>query len=235
MRQERSVQGPRRRPVVAIDGPTAAGKSTVARSVAIRLGFTYIDTGAMYRSVALAAMRREVDLTDAAALEDIARSVSIEIEAGDAGDRILVDGEDVTTALRSPEVSTASSIVGTVAGVRSALVARQRALAEPGGVVMEGRDIGTVVLPDADVKVFLLAGIEARAQRRYAELAARGLAVTLDEVRRQEMERDQRDQTRAHSPLRAADDAAVIDTTTRTPEQIVELIVRLVRGRTNVG
>ncbi|OFX32204.1 MAG: cytidylate kinase [Armatimonadetes bacterium RBG_16_67_12] len=230
-----SVQWPARRPAVAIDGPTAAGKSTVARGVARRLGFEYIDTGAMYRSVALSAIQRGVDLADGAALERIAVSLSIEYRPGESGDRILVDGEDATTAIRSPEVSTASSIVGAVPGVRSALVARQRALAAAGGVVMEGRDIGTVVLPDAEVKVFLLASLEARAQRRHAELTARGVVITLDEVQRQEAERDQRDQTRAHSPLRAAADAVVIDTTVQTPDQIIEAIVRLVHERTDVG
>jgi cytidylate kinase len=226
---------PARRPAVTIDGPTAAGKSTVARGVARRLGFEYIDTGAMYRLVALAAIRRGVDLAHGEVLADLAATLATEIRPGEDADRLFVDGEDVTTAIRSPEVSTASSIVSAVPGVRSALVARQRALASAGGVVMEGRDIGTVVLPDAEVKVFLLASLEARAQRRHAELIARGVVTTLDEVRRQEAERDERDQTRAHSPLRAAADAVVIDTTVQTPEQIIEAIVRLVRERTDVG
>lgn len=230
-----SIQRPARRPAVAIDGPTAAGKSTVARGVARRLGFAYIDTGAMYRLVALAAIRRGVDLADAAALAHLAESLATEIRPGEGGDRIFLDSEDVTTAIRSPEVSTAASIVSAVPGVRSALVARQRAQAAAGGVVMEGRDIGTVVLPDAEVKVFLLASLEARAQRRHAELTARGVSITLDEVRRQEAERDQRDQTRPHSPLRTTADAVVIDTTGQTPDQIIEAIVRLVYERTDVG
>lgn len=226
-------RSPARRPTVAIDGPTAAGKSTVARGVARRLGFAYIDTGAMYRVVALAAIRRGVDLADGAALKRLASAT--EMRQGEDEERILADGEDVTAAIRSPEVSTASSIVSAVPGVRSALVARQRAIATAGGVVMEGRDIGTVVLPDAEVKVFLQATLEARVQRRHAELTARGVAITMEEVRRQEAERDERDQTRAHSPLRAAADAVVIDTTLQTSEQIIEAIVRLVRERTDVG
>lgn len=230
-----SRRGSARRPIVTIDGPTAAGKSTVARGVAQRLGFGYVDTGAMYRSVALAAIRRGVDLADSAALEQIAATLQIESRPEDSGERVLVGGEDATTAIRRPEVSAAASVVGAMPGVRAALVARQRALAAAGGVVMEGRDIGTVVLPDAEVKVFLLASLDARAERRHAELIARGVVVTLDEVRRQEAERDQRDQTRAHSPLRAAPDAVVLDTTAQTPEQIIEAIVRLVQERTNVG
>jgi cytidylate kinase len=223
---------PGRRPVVAIDGPTAAGKSTVARGVARRLGFRYVDTGAMYRTVALAALREGVSLHDHAALGRLASALSIEIREEARGERVIMDGEDVSAAIRTPEVSRASSVVSAVPAVRSALVARQRDLAANGGVVMEGRDIGTVVFPDAEVKVFLDASLEARARRRHAELAARGVRIGLDEVRRHEAERDQRDETRAHSPLRAAPGAVVIDTTARDPEEIVESIVGLVRART---
>ncbi len=223
---------PRRdRPVVAIDGPTAAGKSTVARAVARRFGFLYVDTGAMYRSVALAALKWGVDLDDSQGLADLARDLSIELEAVGEECRVLVDGEDVTSSIRSPEVSAASSLVSAVAGVREILVARQRAMGAAGGVVMEGRDIGTVVFPDADVKVFLEASLEARARRRWEELRARGVAVELDEVRRSETERDSRDRTRDLSPLRPAADAVVVDTTGQGGAQVIEAVVRLVQER----
>lgn len=223
---------PVRGPVVAIDGPTAAGKSTVARGVARRLGFRYVDTGAMYRSVALAALRRGVSLDDHAGLGRLASALVIEVLADARGERVIMDGEDVSAAIRTPEVSSASSVVSTVPAVRSAMVACQRALATEGGLVMEGRDIGTVVFPDAEVKIYMDASPEARARRRHAELTARGVQIDPDQLRRQEAERDKRDETRAHSPLRTAPGAVVIDTTTRDPEEIVEFIVGLVRERT---
>ncbi|MGQ0571840.1 MAG: (d)CMP kinase [Armatimonadota bacterium] len=224
-----------RKPVVTIDGPTAAGKSTVARAVARRLGFQYVDTGAMYRSVAIAAIRQGRDLTDDDALAHLASTLMIKFREDDAGTRVFVNGEDVTSSIRSPEVSNAASIVSTSPRVRSALVARQRALAAEGGAVMEGRDIGTVVFPDAEVKVFLNANLDARATRRHAELVARGVKIELDEVRHQDAERDRRDETRQHSPLRPAADAIILDTTTQTPEEITDAIVRLVRERTGTG
>lgn len=224
----------RDRPVVAIDGPTASGKSTVGRAVADRLGFKHVDTGAMYRSVALASMRRRVDLNDATALTALAASLAIEFRSAPGGERIVADGEDVTEAIRTPETSTAASIVSAVPGVRAALVERQQALGAAGGIVMEGRDIGTVVFPHAEVKVFLRASLDARALRRHDELRARGVVVELDEVRRQEAERDARDETRSLSPLRPADDAVILDTTLLTSEQVVAAIVQLVRERTDV-
>jgi cytidylate kinase len=223
-----------RGPVVAIDGRSGTGKSTVARGVARRLGFRHVDTGAMYRSVALAALRRYVDMSDPQALGRLAESLVIEIHPAASGDRVLLDGEDVTEAIRTPEVSTAASLVSTAPGVRSSLVTRQRMLAAGGRVVMEGRDIGTVVRPDAEIKVFLDASVDSRAARRHAELRARGVQVDLEEVRHQEAERDRRDETRALSPLRPAADAVVIDTTTQTADAIIDDIVRLVRERTGV-
>ncbi len=225
---------PARGPIVAIDGRSGAGKSTVARGVAQRLGFRYVDTGAMYRSVALAALRRKVDLSDAEALGRLAASLAIEIHPEVTDDRVVLDGEDVTQAIRTPEVSTAASLVSTAPGVRAALVARQRTLEGGGRLVMEGRDIGTVVLPHAEVKVFLDASVEARAARRHAELFSRGVQVDLQEVRRQEAERDRRDETRTISPLRPAADAVIIDTTGRAADAIIDEIVRLVRERTGV-
>jgi cytidylate kinase len=221
----------RRRPVVAIDGPTAAGKSTVAREIARRLGYTYLDTGAMYRAVALGARRRGVDLDDGDALTRLAGQLAIGFAHGPDGDRVLVDGDDVSEAIRLPDVSDASSRVSTVPGVRSAMVARQRVLAEAGGVVMEGRDIGTVVVPDAEVKVFLSASLDVRARRRHAELVARGVAATFDEVRRQVEDRDRRDETRAHSPLRAAADAVTVDTSALTIDEAVSAVLDAVHRR----
>jgi cytidylate kinase len=225
---------PDRGPIVAIDGRSGAGKSTVARGVARRLGFRHIDTGAMYRSVALAALRRQVDMADGEALGRLADSLRIEMRPAAPGDRVVLDGEDVTEAIRTPEVSAAASQVSAAPAVRASLVARQQRLAAAGRVVMEGRDIGTVVFPDAEVKVFLDARVDSRAARRYAELRARGAQVELEEVRRQEAERDRRDQTRAISPLRPASDAVVIDATTRTADAIIDDIVRLVRERLGV-
>lgn len=218
--------------MVAIDGPTAAGKSTVARELARRLGYAYLDTGAMYRTVALAAQRRGTDLSDSEALTRLARGLAIEFTSAADGGRVLADGEDVTDAIRSPEISEASSRISVIPGVRDAMVARQRVLAAAGAVVMEGRDIGTVVLPDAEVKIFLTASLEARAARRHAELAARGVAVGLEEVRRQVADRDRRDETRAHSPLRPAPDAVTVDTTDLTVEEAIAAVLDLVRRRT---
>ncbi|MDR7523491.1 MAG: (d)CMP kinase [Armatimonadota bacterium] len=218
--------------VVTIDGPTAAGKSTVARGVARRLGLRYVDTGAMYRAVALAAIRRGIDPTDGGALGALAESVTVRFESGPSGDRVCLDGEDVTAAIRAPEVSAAASVVSTVPRVRAAMVAQQRALAASGGVVMEGRDIGTVVLPDAEVKVFLDATLETRAKRRHDELRARGVEIDIEEIKRQEAERDRRDETRALAPLRPAADAVILDTTAMTVDEVIDAVVRLVRQRT---
>jgi cytidylate kinase len=233
-RPDRGTTTPRARPIVAIDGPLASGKSTVAQSVAARLGFHYVDTGAMYRCVALAAIRSGLDLSDAGGAAALADSLSIEFREASAGRRVVLDGEDVTEAIRTPEVSEAASIVSLVPGVRATLVARQRRLGSSGGVVMEGRDIGTVVFPDADVKVFLQASLESRARRRFEELLARGVDVELEEVRRAQADRDRRDATRALSPMRPAADAVILDTTDRSVDEVVDVILRLVQDRTGV-
>lgn len=188
----------------------------------------------MYRCVALAAIRSGLDLSDAGGAAALADSLSIEFREASAGRRIVLDGEDVTEAIRTPEVSEAASIVSLVPGVRAALVARQRRLGSSGGVVMEGRDIGTVVFPDADVKVFLQASLESRARRRFEELRARGVDVELEEVRRAQADRDRRDATRALSPMRPAADAVILDTTDRSVAEVVDVILRLVRDRTGV-
>ncbi len=198
--------------VVAIDGPAGAGKSSVARAVAKRLGFTYLDSGSMYRAMALAALRRGV------APADVAGALRI-----DVGDQVRVDGEDVTAAIRTPEVSEAASQAASLPEVRAAMVAQQRRLMRDGDWVAEGRDIGTVVVPDAAVKVFLTASAEARAARRAAEVGADPATVLAEQVIR-----DQRDSEREHSPLRAADDAETLDTTDLSFDEVVERVVSLV-------
>ena len=219
------------KPIVAIDGPVGAGKSTVARGVAQRLRFRYVDTGAMYRSVAWAVLQRGVSLSDERAVTALARSVRIDFVTDPLGQRVLVDGVDVTKAIRTPQVSDGASIVSVYPGVREAMVTIQRRMGVDGGVVMEGRDIGTVVFPDAEIKVFLDASLDERARRRFEELKARGAGVDLESVRKAEEERDRRDRTRNHSPLRAAPDAVVIDSTGVPADEVVARIVQLVQRR----
>ena len=197
--------------------------------VARALGIRYIDTGAMYRSVAWLALRQGVDLRDERAVASIAASASIEFVPANSRQGVVVNGTDVTEAIRTPEVSEAASVVSAHPAVRHAMVALQRRMGAEGGVVMEGRDIGTVVFPDAEVKVFLDASPEERARRRFKELVAKGVAVDYESLKKAEEERDRRDSTRAHSPLRRAPDAVVIDTTGLTVQEIVDRIVQLVR------
>lgn len=212
--------------VIALDGPVGAGKSTVARALAQRLGFRYVDTGAMYRSVAWTAIRAGVSISDESAVGDVARELDVEFVPGSGGQRVLVNGEDVTEAIRRPEMSEASSIVSAHPAVREAMVALQRRMGAAGDVVMEGRDIGTVVFPDADVKVYLNASLDERAGRRFRELQGRGEAVTHAEVRSALEERDLRDSTRAHSPLRVAPGAIVVDSTGMAVAEVVDEILR---------
>lgn len=201
--------------IVAIDGPAGAGKSSVARAVADRLGFTYLDSGAMYRAVALAAL----ELGSTAA--EVARTVRI-----DVGERVLLDGRDVTVAIRDARVSEAASVAAAQPAVREAMVAQQRRLLSTGDWVAEGRDIGTVVAPQAEVKVFLTADPKARAARRARELGADPAAVLAEQAIR-----DQRDAGREHSPLRPAPDAMALDTTALTLEQVVDQVVTLASAR----
>jgi CMP/dCMP kinase len=197
--------------IVAIDGPAGSGKSTVARALARRLGFTYLDSGAMYRSVGLAVLERGGEAAD------VARAIELEL-----GDRIRLDGRDVTDAIRSPEVSEAASRVAADPEVREALVAKQRWLMSRGDWVAEGRDIGTVVAPDAEVKVFLTAGEEERARRRAGELGA-----DVDTVLAEQALRDERDRSREHSPLGPAPGAVELDTTGLTVDEVVERVAEL--------
>ncbi len=218
--------------IIAIDGPAGAGKSTVARAVARRLGYLFINTGAMYRAVAWKALREGVPLDDPGAMGRLAAESAIEL-TGDADSmRVLIDGRDVTDEIATPQVGQAASIVSTVSAVRRALVARQQQMGRAGGVVMEGRDIGTRVFPDADVKIYLDASPEARAQRRYDEDLARGVAVASPEEMKEEIERrDHRDKTRADSPLTQAEDAIYIDSSAMTIDQVVDRILEIA-GRT---
>ncbi len=214
---------------VAIDGPMGSGKSTVAREVARRLGFRYVDTGAMYRAVAVAALRRGIAPDDAEALARLAHDLDLRVEPDpDGTSRVFADGRDITAALRSVEVNRIVSRIARVPEVRQALGSLQRALGAAGDVVMEGRDIGSVILPNADVKVFLTASQDARARRRQAELAAAGERVPLEDVRRIEAEDDRAATTREVAPLVVAPDAVVIDSTDLTVEHVVEQILALV-------
>lgn len=209
---------------VAIDGWTAAGKTTIAKLLASEMSFLYLDTGAMYRAVAYLALRNGVDLDSESGLVDMLAHHTIAIvtdASATAGYRVLVDGRNTGERLFDPDVAAAVSSVAALPAIRTDLVARQRAIAAQGPVVMAGRDIGTVVLPDARHKFFLTASVDERARRRQAEFHDRGLDVALDQVRAQIVERDRLDSTRAASPLRAADDAITIDSTDMQPHEVV--------------
>lgn len=215
--------------VIAIDGPAGAGKSTVARLVARRLGYLYVDTGAMYRAVTLKALRKGLDLNDEEALARVAEEAEIILlPRSDGAVRIFLDGEEVTEVIRMPEVDRWVSFVSTFPRVREILVAKQRALVKEGGAVIEGRDIQTVVAPDAEVKIFLTASIEERARRRWKELRGRGLSIPFESVLQEIRGRDERDASRPIAPLQKAPDAVVIDTTDLTPEGVAEKILSLV-------
>lgn len=212
--------------IIAIDGPAGAGKSTTARRVAERLGYVYVDTGAMYRAVTLAALEAGIDLTDAA-LAELMPGLDIKLERRDDGLHTFLNGRDVTIAIRTPDVTANVSAVSAMPSVRRALVAKQRALAGEVGVVMDGRDIGTVVFPHADVKVFLIASLDERVRRRLADAAVTGTNVSETELREQIARRDTLDSTRADSPLTKAADAIEVDTTSLTIDEQVERILRL--------
>jgi cytidylate kinase len=260
-----------RRLRVAIDGPAGAGKGTVARGLAERLGYLLVDTGALYRAVALAAQRAGVSWSDGAAVGALAAELAgggrITLERGarsappparppsgppeddrpppggappdpslgGSGMRVRLDGEDVSAAIRAPDVSLGASQVSAIPAVREALLAMQRQAGAEGGVVLEGRDIGTVVFPDAEVKFFLTAPAEIRARRRFDELVARGAPVSFEETLSDVLRRDKADSERAVAPLRKADDAILVDSGDRSPEQIIEEMARVVESRARGG
>jgi len=217
--------------IIAIDGPVGSGKSTLARRVADMMGYLYVDTGAMYRAIALKALRRGVSLDSAVDLVELARDTRIDLHAQDGGQRVLLDGEDVTAAIRNPEVSQAASKMAVVGGVRHVLVAQQRRAGQQGGVVMEGRDIGSVVFPDADLKIFLTASPEVRAERRWREHQQKGEEIDLGRTLEEIHERDRRDRERETSPLVRAADAVVVDSTAMAPEEVARLVVMLAGER----
>jgi cytidylate kinase len=211
--------------VIAIDGPSGAGKSTAGRAVAARLGYVFLDTGAMYRALALAALRARVPLDDATAVATLATRLRLDLQPGGA---VILDGEDVTAALRTQEVGAAASRVSVHPPVRRHMVARQREMGQAGGVVMDGRDIGTAVFPDADVKFYVDAHPRQRATRRHEELAQRGQASDLDTIEREIRERDHADSTRAESPLTRAPDAIHLDTTELGLDEVVRRMLAAV-------
>ncbi|HXS96565.1 MAG TPA: (d)CMP kinase [Candidatus Limnocylindrales bacterium] len=220
-----------KRVTIAIDGPSGAGKSTIARRLADRLGFTYIDTGAMYRAVALWALRQNIDPSDMHRSEQLAIASDIRLSPG----RISLNGEDVTDAIRTIEVTSGASKIAVAPAVRRAMVAKQRQLAESQSVVMEGRDIGTVVFPDATLKIFLDATPEERVRRRLKELRAKGESVSEADLAAQMRERDLRDSTRADAPLSQAPDAVYLDSSGMDIEHVEEAILKIVRQRISNG
>lgn len=215
---------------VAIDGPAGAGKSTVAKAAAARFGFIYVDTGAIYRTLGLAARRADVDPHDTEKVMALLRTLSIRFDyAADGSQHMFLNGEDVSGLIRTPEISLYASAVSAIPEVRSFLLDMQRDMAKTTSVVMDGRDIGTVVLPDAGLKVFLTASAEARARRRFLELQAKGDPATFDEVLADMLVRDKNDSTRAAAPLKAAEDAVLVDTSEMTLEESVDRLCALVR------
>jgi len=223
----------RRRPVVAIDGPAGAGKTSVTRAVARELGYLLVDTGAIYRSVALAAQRIGVAWGDSdgvgALAENLAREEAIRFVVTDAGQRVLLRGDDVSTAIRTQDIAEGASQVSAIPRVRAALLDMQRRSGVEGGVVLEGRDIGSVVFPDAEAKFFLTASVEVRALRRHAELVARGEPADLEVIRREVRERDRRDSTREVAPLVQTEDALLVDSSELGIDEVVARIVGRVR------
>ena len=226
---------------IAIDGPAGSGKSTVARRVAALLGYLYLDSGAMYRAVALKALERQIPLENETALEALTRGTNIELKAPTAEqetaglkNRVFLDGQEVTLEIRTAEVAQAASRLATIAGVREVLVAEQQRAGQGGGVVMEGRDIGTVVFPQAELKIFLDASAETRAERRWKEHREKGEEMTLLEVLKEVKERDKRDRERKVSPLVKAHDAVLVDTTALGIEETARLIVLLAQERNRV-
>lgn len=218
---------------IAIDGPSGAGKSTISRKAAEKFGFIYVDTGAIYRTIGLATKMRGVSLDDTAAVVALLPTLEIELKYNDAGEQhMYLDGNDVSRDIRLPEVSMLASKVSAIPEVRAFLVDMQRGMAEKYDVIMDGRDIGTVILPNADLKIFLTADVRDRARRRYEELHAKGMEKPFDEVLAEMEKRDEQDTQRAAAPLKAADDAVLLDTSGNTLEESIDEVCRLISEKT---
>lgn len=220
--------------IIAIDGPVGSGKSTVARHVAAMLGYSYFDTGAMYRALALKALRASTPLNAEDALVHLAENTQVDLHAESGVQRVLLDDEDVTAAIRGPDVAQAASRVAVIPGVRRVLVAAQRRAGQQGGVVMEGRDIGTIVFPDAHLKIYLTASVEVRAERRWKEHQQKRDAVDLARTIEEVKERDLRDEQRGASPLKRARDAVLVDSSAMEAEEVARLIVMLAREKAGI-
>lgn len=218
---------------IAIDGPSGAGKSTISRKAAEIFGFIYVDTGAIYRTIGLASKIRGISLDDKAAVMEMLTKLNIELKYNESGEQhMYLDGKDVSRDIRLPEVSMLASKVSAIPEVRNFLVDMQRDMAKKYDVIMDGRDIGTVILPDADLKIFLTADVNDRAQRRYEELRTKGMLKTFDEVLAEMKQRDEQDTLRAAAPLKAAEDAVMLDTSGNTLEQSIAEVCRLIADRT---
>lgn len=218
---------------IAIDGPSGAGKSTISRKAAEKFGFIYVDTGAIYRTIGLATKIRGVSLDDTAAVVALLPTLEIELKYNDAGEQhMYLDGNDVSRDIRLPEVSMLASKVSAIPAVREFLVDMQRGMAEKYDVIMDGRDIGTVILPNADLKIFLTADVRDRARRRYEELHAKGMEKPFDEMLAEMEKRDEQDTQRAAAPLKAADDAVLLDTSGNTLEESIDEVCRLISEKT---
>ena len=226
--------GTGRKLIVAIDGPAGAGKSTVAKRLAKELGYTYMDTGAMYRAFAWKVKQGAIDLEDEKKLREVLRRTNVELSEREGNLKVLLDGRDVSSEIRSPELSQWASKISALGPVRERMVELQRAMGARGGMVVEGRDIGTVVFPQAEVKIFLTAGPEERAKRRFAELEGQGKQVSLDETMEEMKQRDRRDQKRALAPLRRAEDAVAIDSTTHSVDEVMERIMQEIKKKMSV-
>ena len=218
---------------VAIDGPASAGKSTVAKIVAKKLHFIYCDTGAMYRSVTFAALKNHIKLDDDQALKELLKTIEIRFVPAEPEQRVLVNDEEVTQAIRTPEITNNVSLVSAQPSVRAELTKRQQEIAEAGGIVMDGRDIGTTVLPNAEVKIFLVASVHERAVRRFKENQTKGIDTPLDVLEKEIEERDYKDSHREISPLTQAKDAVLVDTTSLTIDQVVDQILEIINQKTN--
>lgn len=217
---------------VAIDGPAGAGKSSVAKAVGKQLGLLYVDTGALYRTVGLAALRKDVDPSSKAEVEALLKEISVEMDFSEtSGQVVLLNGEDVTCLIRTPEVSMTASDISALPIVREYLLGLQRNIAKTKNVIMDGRDIGTVVLPDAQVKIFLTASPESRAERRYKELVEKGEKTTVKDVLRDVIKRDYNDTNRKAAPLRPAEDSVLVDTTNLDFDGSVETVAKIIRER----